>query len=94
MFKIKIYRGIFVLVLYGREDGLSQPRTIIHSVCEVHLGRRKGELQTDKTVLPRIICTPHTLHAIRKTQSRIRWVKHTARKCIQTFVPKIQRIQP
>jgi hypothetical protein len=48
--KIKIYRGIFVLVSYGREDGLSQPRTIIHSVCGVLLGRRKGELQKDKTL--------------------------------------------
>jgi len=35
---------------YGSEDGLSKPRTIIHSVCGVHLGFRKGELQKDKTV--------------------------------------------
>jgi len=46
--KIKICRIILVLVLYGRKDGLLQPRTIIHSVCEVHLGRRKGELQKEK----------------------------------------------
>jgi hypothetical protein len=47
--KIKIYRGTFVLVLYVCEDGLSQPRTIIHSMCGAHLGRRKDELQEDKS---------------------------------------------
>lgn len=65
--KIKIYRGILALVLYGREDGLSRPRTIIHSVCVVHLDRRKGELQKDKSYINNSSSTSYNLHSARIT---------------------------